>query len=410
MHPKWVVLALVVGAAVAPLSHAHEPAGTPDFTCQTPDEWEVHDYAAAHGWSVAGVSDNNLEECGTTYGVFVAGTPECRELETRFDAQDPSSPVHALWLLLCQTDRPADYDGDMEFAIGGAVVAVDGGDGATYGSLACLGTPAHHGNVVSVKDEVFTDVAFTVSADASLVPPLPGEPDCGDGVHQPCTSSAAATGLAVDAIPDLLGAGTCNPNDRRILCLNVCTVPFGPGADGMYLVHVHPTVAAGPDGTPTGASHGHITATGTGGGASPGIGGPSLTLGSGGTMWFDGSGGEPGVSEAPGWACDGPFAVGGEWEIRCSPIGPLTEGAVNRVACTSPYAVAGGTAVSFGTAGVKAFCSHGLQTSCSTSWLVAGACVAPPLLLVDSFPLHCRAQVTGSTIGGTLFASCGNLL
>ena len=271
MKPTLMRLLVAASLAMAPFAFAHSPAGTPDFTCQTPDEWDTHDYAGANGRTVAFISDNNLEECGTTYGLFVAGTPECRRLEDQ-GAADPSSPLHALWLLLCQTDRPADYDGDLEFALGGALLAVESGDGQTSGSLVCLGTLGHHSNTISVDDEVFgTNVAFTVGADASLVPPVPGEPDCGDNVTRPCEPNNSGLGPTVDAVLDLLNTGTCNPNDHRVLCVDTCAVPFGPGAEGTYVVWVHPTLNAGPGGTPTGASHGHVSSTRGDGGLSLGF-------------------------------------------------------------------------------------------------------------------------------------------
>jgi hypothetical protein len=257
-----LLIALSLALAAAPFAIAHDPAGTPDFTCQTPAEWLVHDYAGANGRTVADISDNNLDECGTTYGLFIAGAPECYELETRFNAQDPASPLHLLWVLLCATDRPADYDGDLEFALGGALLAVESGATPTgAGSQACLGTEGHHNSHVWVEDVVYgTNVAFTVGADASLVPPPPetGELDCGDNVTRPCTPPNSGLGAEVDAVLALLQTGNCNVNDHLVTCLSVCDVTFGPGADGTYTVWVHPTVNGGDLGTPTGASLGHV--------------------------------------------------------------------------------------------------------------------------------------------------------
>ena len=257
---------LIVAAslALAPFAFAHTDQfgpGTPDYTCQTPAEWQVHDYAAAtNSRLVTGISDNNLEECGTTYGLFIAGAPECRELETRLGANDPGSPLHILWVLLCDTDRVADYDGDMEFAIGGALLAVNDGDGQTSGSLVCLGTVGHHGSTVSVEDQFFgTNVGFTVGADASLLV-LPGEPDCGDRVIYPCTKPNSGLGPEVDLVLNLLVNVPCNPNDHLLRCHAVCTAPFGVGANGAYYVMVHPTLDGGPGGAPTGASNGHVFA------------------------------------------------------------------------------------------------------------------------------------------------------
>jgi hypothetical protein len=255
MRVEHLCMFLLVGGVVLPFALAHDDQGgpgTPDFTCQTPAEWQVHDYGS--GPALLGVSDNNLEECGTTYGLFIAGTPECRNLE------EEGLDGTLLYTLLCQTDRPADYDGDLEFALGGALLAVESGDGATSGSIVCLGTLGHHGNTVYVDDQVFgSNVAFTVGADASIpgtVPP--GEPDCGDNVTRPCEPSNSGLGPVVDAILDLLQTGNCNPDDHRVTCLGSCAVPFGPGAEGTYIVWIHPTAAGGPGGSPTGASHGHV--------------------------------------------------------------------------------------------------------------------------------------------------------
>jgi hypothetical protein len=257
MQRKLFRILIAASLALAPLALAHDDQGgpgTPDFTCQTPEEWQVHDYAGANGRTVADISDNNLEECGTTYGLFIAGTPECRNLEEEGLDDTP------LYTLICETDRPADYDGDLEYAIGGALLAVESGDGETSGSIVCLGTLGHHGDTIAVDDQIFgTNVAFTVGADASLVP-VPGEPDCGDNVTRPCQPPNSGLGALVDAILALLQTGNCNPNDHLVTCIGSCAVPFGPGAEGTYVVWVHPTTAGGPGGTPTGASHGHVLA------------------------------------------------------------------------------------------------------------------------------------------------------
>jgi hypothetical protein len=221
-----LTLLLVFLLAAAPIGLAHTDQGgpgTPDTSCQSPSEWQVHDYAPpAQFDALLGIRDGNLEECGTTYG-FSRGAQECREMEDRFGF----GPGNLLWEMSCNTDEPADYDGDFEFALGGALLAVDNGDGQTFGSLVCYGTLGHHGSVITVVDKVLNPVAFSVGADASLVPPPPGEPDCGDGTISPCGSSPGPT---------------CNPNDHLLSCPiqrnGTCTVDFGPGADGAYYVFV----------------------------------------------------------------------------------------------------------------------------------------------------------------------------
>lgn len=208
-----------------PLAVAHDDLlgpGTPDLSCQTPAEWRVHDYAPpAQADTLAAVDDGNIEECGTTFG-FTTGAQECRELEDRYNL----GPGDAVWELVCNTDRPLDFDGDFEFAVGGALLSVESGDGATSGSLVCYGALGHHpaGGPVRVQDNLVNPVAFSVGADASLLPPPPGMPDCGDGTIVPCP-----------------GFG-CNPDDHLHSCPiqnnGVCNVPFGPGADGAYYVFV----------------------------------------------------------------------------------------------------------------------------------------------------------------------------
>lgn len=261
MQRKLTLATLALALMAAPVTFAHTDGGgpgTPDFTCQRdPAEWQVHDYAGANGRTVTSVADYNLEECGTTYGLFIAGNPECREIEDRL-GQGPGSP---LWELFCNTDRPADYDGDLEHAVGGAVLASVDGDGETYGALVCLGTEGHHlpGASIYADDEVFADVVLRIGADASIpgtVPP--GEPDCGDGANRPCGDPATWTGDAtVDGLINEALNGACNPDDHQVVCLNGCAPPFGPGIDGTYTVWVGPSLN-GNHGNPTGASHGHI--------------------------------------------------------------------------------------------------------------------------------------------------------
>ena len=368
MHARWIALALVVGVA-APFAFAHTPAGTPKNYCEDRSEWLVHDYGpVASGVLLYGNEDGNRGgDCNP--GFYLHGTP-C----AGFD--DPADPF-TFYAGLCDSDlNPplADWDQHNEFAFGGAWLLVRSGEGLPSadptvgaGTLYCFGAEGHHADypTVAVEDLVLGGARLTVASDTVDTTGM-GD-GCGD-----FESDESATGYGS------------------------VTVTFPAGFDGAYYVYVEGTL-------------GHVCTDGACESATRTT-GLAPTLGSGGTMEFDGSGGQPRVSAAPGWSCQGPVQVGDGWEIACFPIGPLAGSAVNRVVCTSPYAVAGGTPVSSGTAQVTASCSGGYTTGCSTAWVVVGACMAPPpALLVDSFPLRCRAQVLGSTIGGTLFASCGNL-
>ena len=269
---RSILIALAI-ALVTPLAAIADPSvlGVPDYTCQTPSEWRTHDYGApANGYLVTGVSDNNLEGCGTTYGSFLAGQPECRLLQSQVPGiTDPSHPFYPLYVRLCLTDRPADYDGDMEYAQGGAYLVADSGNGSTYGGLACTGTFGHHlvGGTVYVTDLAFPEVAFILAADFSgplSPPPLPGSPDCGDGLIEPCwrvprsgedgsAATSSATGPSWVFLPY-----SCNPLDRAKPCLDRCTANFHPGSNGAYIVFVGPTEDGGRSGGPTGASQGHV--------------------------------------------------------------------------------------------------------------------------------------------------------
>ena len=233
---KKVLLTLAVFGIAVPFAMA-DPAvlGVPNVTCQSPSEWATHDYGApATGVLVFLPQDGNLEDCGG-------------------------------------------YDGDTEFAYGGAYLVSVSGDGSTGGGLACYGTLGHHpqGETVTVTDASGLSVAFTVTADATdpLSPVPPGEVDCGDGVVQPCdpTPPGPSTlpqpvGGAVDMVDALLyssfngGGTTCTVGDVRKPCLIRCALDFAPGADGAYVVFVGPSLT-GSNGEPTGATYGHVCTT-----------------------------------------------------------------------------------------------------------------------------------------------------
>jgi hypothetical protein len=241
---------LLIAGIVLPSALAHTDQGgpgTPDLTCQTPLEWRVHDYAFASGVPPGPFLDGNREVCAPYAPQQV---PACRRVP-------PGTPA---WNLFCN-EISSRFDGDYEFGVAGARLAVESGDGLTHGAGICHGMVGHHTSHVEVEDALFgTDVAFAVLADASLpgtVPP--GEPDCGDAVFRPCGPTQSGAGPEVDTLIALLSAGICNPEDHLLECHGACDVPFAPGADGTYAVWVHPSSGGGPGGSATASSHGHVT-------------------------------------------------------------------------------------------------------------------------------------------------------
>ena len=173
---KSFLLALAAALLAAPLALAHNPAGTPKNYCEDPSEWNVHDYGPLGTGSLIalGQDGNILGDCnGDTI--------------------------------------PADYDGHVEWALGGGWLSVDSGDGATSGTIFCYGEVGHHPvfGPITVDDVVFGQtVPFTVGADV--------DPGCGDfitDVHQDCVGT--------------------------------CFVTFPPGPDGAYVVYVGPVGVAG---------------------------------------------------------------------------------------------------------------------------------------------------------------------
>lgn len=253
-----------------------------------------------------------------------------------------------------------DWDGHTEFALGGARIL------AGWEALDCYGAEPHH------------DAYGPFTVDDLLL------------------GYGATFTVASDTV-DLLGgsAGPCGDfeEDMSTDCVGTCTVTFPPGLDGAYLIYVQGT-------------QGHVIASGGGGAGSVARGGP-LTLASGGGMAFANAGGAPSVEAAPGWDCEGPFFSGSVWEIQCSPF--LLAARADAILCINPYAIAGGTAVSFGTASVSTSCADGNSTGCTTNWVGTGSCLASPTGGGGGYPLSCRASVTGTSIGGTLYASCGTM-
>lgn len=174
---KRFLLALATVLVAASPTFAHQPGGTKNY-CEDYDERVVHDYGPpATGLAVFLRQDGNL-------------------------------------LSDCDGDTVlADFDEHSEFALGGAWLSVDSGDGNTGGSVICLGESGHHPRFgpISVEDMVLgVSTPFVVTADReNLHPPPPGEPDCGD--------------FEVKA---------------RQECTGACTVSFPPGLDGTYVVYV----------------------------------------------------------------------------------------------------------------------------------------------------------------------------
>ena len=176
---KSYLLAIAAALMAAPLAFAHEPVGTLRNYCEDPSEWTTHDYGPpGDGHLIALGSDGNL--VGDCNGDTI----------------------------------PADYDGHLEWALGGGWLAADSGDGVTGGSIVCHGEHAHHPQFgpISVFDAVQgATLTFWVAADTiNLVPPTdPSEPNCGDF-----------------------------ESDEGASCTNACTVTFLCGLDGTYQVYV----------------------------------------------------------------------------------------------------------------------------------------------------------------------------
>ena len=130
---RTALIALAV-ALVTPFAAFADQAyfGIPDVTCQTPDEWNVHDYGApATGNLVFNPQDGTLDGCPGVRSTWLdpAGN-ECAIL-----GSEPETT--RAYRALCVDDRPYDFDGDSEYANGGAWLVSRSGDG-----LACWGSRA----------------------------------------------------------------------------------------------------------------------------------------------------------------------------------------------------------------------------------------------------------------------------
>jgi hypothetical protein len=167
---KSFLIAIAAALMAAPMAFAHDPAGTLKNYCEDPSEWGVA--PPASGNLIFLGQDGNL-----------AGD--------------------------CDGDGiVADYDGHIEFAFGGGWLSA--GDDVPE----CNPEAAHHPRfgpftVVDAVNGAGTQ-AFAVASDfITLVPPPPGEPDCGDF-----------------------------ESDEVTECVGTCTVTFPEGLDGTYQVYV----------------------------------------------------------------------------------------------------------------------------------------------------------------------------
>lgn len=269
-------------ALVIPLAAVADQAvlGAPDLTCQSVEEWRLHDYGTPGAGRLAFLpQDGNIEVCG----VGSARVPRCDLIKERRDAHHPDSAEYkawdALYVNLCESGTTAFFDGDMEYALGGAYLVASSGDGSTEGGLACSGILGHHpvGAILHVTDaaELLAGglpAPFTVAADhtAPASPAPPGAADCGDGVIEPCAPASLPSSLpppgggVVDTVNRIVWESSevpgrpCNPLDRAKSCIGSCVVDFAPGADGAYFVFIGSPLMAGIGGASTVASAGHV--------------------------------------------------------------------------------------------------------------------------------------------------------
>jgi hypothetical protein len=170
---KLVALAFVSVAALTPLAVGHDAIGTPNTTCQDDTGDYRHDYLLGTGRLVGEYQDGNLDPCSTrgSYGLFLFSsdgdqancggssnpcappdaTNECDGTENAF-LDDPfvDDPFNTIlpalpgpaYEAVCNTDRPADWDGDYDWAIGGAVLSWDLPPPSSAPQASCGGTTA----------------------------------------------------------------------------------------------------------------------------------------------------------------------------------------------------------------------------------------------------------------------------
>lgn len=327
-----VLLGGLLLALPAAFAHSSSP-GLPKTYCEDSSEWNVHDY----GVPAEGVLISNLRD-GNTVG-------DCNA-DTVFP----------------------DYDGHLEWAVGGAWLLVQGGDGVSSGTIACYGGEGHHPEFgpITVTDNAFAStIPFTVAADTvSFVPPV--GPDCGDF-----------------------------ENDVAATCISTCFVTFAPGPDGAYQVFV------GDVSSPS-VSGGHVETPGASGGTIPVLAHPGfigIQRSTGGSYFFSGS---PdlacmdmvaSIPVSPGMSIWGPNP-----EVRCVISTPGVS------VCNSVTAGAGGPSSGTGVVLVTSSCLGGLSVTASYS--LSGVAVGATSTLPHGYvPWTCAVDDAAATglVGYSVF-------
>ena len=227
-----IFLALLVLALLAPAGLAHTPPGPKNF-CESPPDWSTHDY-----WTQGGV------------GRVILGP---------YDGNGTSCS---------HTSIVPEYDGHLEFAIGGAYLAADNGGvyasgpwaGASWGSQACFGEDADHTPMTTIYitdlvtgGSVGMDITSDYARDAvpaDTDPTTGAQTICGDHLVEPCDPTDPT---AVDQV-------TCNSHDGDLTVMtsttlwdanpNSGTPTFGPGQDGAYVIFVFANVNSAHPGGP----------------------------------------------------------------------------------------------------------------------------------------------------------------
>lgn len=219
---KMMLLTLAAALLAAPLTLAHQPAGTPKNYCEPLAEWSTHEYGPpASGVLVAGFIDGNLAgDCDPGLSVTPIVSPSVRDpLESEVGA-DVNPPL-------------ADYDGHSEFAFGGAFLLAESGTGAYdpagSGSLYCFGEAAHHSQFPLIT---VTDVAL-----GSALSVMVGV-DNGPGATFPL--GAVTVQPQNPTSPDASGDASCGDGlvDLWDTCFGSCSPWFPPGMDGAYYVFI----------------------------------------------------------------------------------------------------------------------------------------------------------------------------
>lgn len=238
------LLILAAAFLVAPMATAHDPPG-PNATCDA--RQKQHDYVPPPRPYEVRVNDGNVTDCIEGANAVV--------VDLRPLAPCILGLFGFCYPLDAGLEQPfADYDGDLEYGHGGAILFADTGDGESFGSGACHGGVAHHGDEVFAADVLGFGPRFLVVTDFSRASSHT-YPDCGDGYLEPCMDSSPPpstlpfpANAAVDSANllayQLFGPSglTCNARERGQWMESTAVgpsggkVPFGPGADGAYVV------------------------------------------------------------------------------------------------------------------------------------------------------------------------------